>query len=207
MKRYNFIIFGDSITYGAWDHKLGGWVNRLRMVCENSDPDNRYNVFNLGISGQITSEILERFDRECIGRINLDQNNLIIIAIGINDAQVDHGNFKTTPDLFKENIQHLINKAKSYTSNILFVGLTKVDETNTCPRPTDKNKFYYNKHIEEYDTYIREICQLNAIDYLYVYDILERSDLSDGLHPNDIGHQKMSDIIKKKVDSILENML
>ena len=64
MNKYNFTIFGDSITYGAWDKQNGGWVNRLRLAYENSQPNDRFNFFNLGISGENILEVNERFDRE-----------------------------------------------------------------------------------------------------------------------------------------------
>lgn len=35
MKDIDILIFGDSITYGAWDSEKGGWVNRLRLTLEN----------------------------------------------------------------------------------------------------------------------------------------------------------------------------
>ena len=42
-------IFGDSITWGAYDPEQGGWATRLRNYFEKQDND--VDVYNLGISG------------------------------------------------------------------------------------------------------------------------------------------------------------
>ena len=37
------------------------------------------------------------------------------------------------------------------------------------------------------------------VDYLYIYDLLEVDELFDGLHPNNVGHQKICDKVKTKI--------
>ena len=37
------------------------------------------------------------------------------------------------------------------------------------------------------------------VDYLYIYDLLEIEELFDGLHPNNVGHQKICDKVKNKI--------
>ena len=55
------LVFGDSIAYGANDYELGGWVNRLRLDFDKKT-DYEIEVFNLGRSGEISEEVLNRFD-------------------------------------------------------------------------------------------------------------------------------------------------
>ena len=45
----------------------------------------------------------------------------------------------------------------------------------------------------------RIICTKNDVDYLYIYDLLEVEELFDGLHPNNVGHQKICDKVKTKI--------
>ena len=40
MKDINILVFGDSITYGAWDKEKSGWVNRLRLALEKAKRQN-----------------------------------------------------------------------------------------------------------------------------------------------------------------------
>lgn len=201
MKKYNILCFGDSITYGCWDKVNGGWVNRLRVAYDQSK--DRYMVFNLGISGQNVLEIDERFENECKGRITDDAKNIIVIAIGINDSQIRDQKEYVSKEVFKTTLTNLIHKAKRYTSTVLCLGLTQVDEAFTCPRPTNSTIYYHNQRIQEYDQIIKQTCVENEVNYLYMFDSFTINDLSDGLHPNEIGHQKMSIKIKEKIDKLI----
>ena len=199
MKDINILIFGDSITYGAWDKEKGGWVNRLRLALENDNSNNSYNVFNLGISGDVTEGIKNRFDNECKIRFAKEDNTIIIFSIGINDTQNIKDKYRVSLETFKNNIIALINSAKKYTDNILFIGLTKVDESKVTPLPWNKDKCYLNNKIIDFDKELKSICLENNVDYLYIYDLLEVDVLFDGLHPNNVGHQKICDKVKTKI--------
>lgn len=55
-------VFGDSITWGAWDIEKGGWVQRLRNFVESSSEE-YIEIYNLGVSGDNTEDLLEIFYR------------------------------------------------------------------------------------------------------------------------------------------------
>lgn len=86
----NLLIFGSSITWGAWD-KQGGWVQRLKSVCDNKASESNYDnytaVYCLGVSGDNTEDLLARFDTEVKARIDEEEKTLLLIEIGINDSQ------------------------------------------------------------------------------------------------------------------------
>ena len=48
-----------------------------------------------------------------------------------------------------------------------------------------------NNSLEEIDNILKDICEENIVKYIYMYDIVEKEELTDGLHPNSVGHQKM----------------
>jgi acyl-CoA thioesterase I len=183
-------IFGDSITWGASDNEFGGWVARLRNYFDN-DPDNEIDIYNLGISGDTTEDLLKRFDAECQARNRHPQT--IIFAIGTNDSQYIRK--KENPCIstlqFKENLEKLIEKAKKYSDKVIFVGLTRVDESKVMPTSWTGDKFYDNENIAEYDVIIEKICEKHKLSYISTLDLLKDSDLDDGLHPNSEGHKKM----------------
>lgn len=199
MRDINILVFGDSITYGAWDKEKGGWVNRLRLALENDDSNSYYTIFNLEISGDVTESIKNRFDNECKIRFNKNDNTIIIFSIGINDTQNVKDEDRVSLETFRNNIITLINSAKKYTDNILFIGLTKVDESKVTPLPWDKEKGYLNTKIINFDKELKNICLENNVDYLYIYELLEIEELFDGLHPNNVGHQKICDKVKTKI--------
>ena len=203
MNRYNILCFGDSITYGCWDKACGGWVTRLRTSYQSNQGKDQYIVYNLGISGQNVLEINERFDSECQPRMTETGKNIIVIAIGINDSQIRDQKEYVSKEVFKATLENLLKKAKTYTPTILCVGLTQVDEAFTCPRPNNPTIYYYNTRIKEYDELIHQTCIENNVHYLYMFDAFTINDLSDGLHPNEIGHQKMSTKIKEKLDTLI----
>jgi len=62
----NILIFGDSITWGAYDPEQGGWATRLRNYFEAKNHD--VDVYNLGISDDITSGLLNRVEAEVKSR-------------------------------------------------------------------------------------------------------------------------------------------
>lgn len=192
MNDIDVFIFGDSITYGVGDDEKCGWVNRFRLSLEK-DKQRDYNVFNLGISGDVTEGVKNRFDFEFNTRKDEENDKIIIFAIGVNDTQDINGNYRVTLEQFKDNILYLISNARKYVDNIVFIGLSKVDETKVVPLSWNKEKSYFNKKVIEFDNKLEEICGENNVRYLKMYDLLSVNDLSDGIHPNSIGHQKICD--------------
>ncbi len=64
---YGIICIGDSITFGRGGTGNKGWVFRLN---EHFSPNDYYNaVYNLGIPGNNSINLLERFDAECKARV------------------------------------------------------------------------------------------------------------------------------------------
>lgn len=206
MKFINIIVFGDSVSYGLADTELGGWVNRLRIYFDKHIEE-ILNVFNLSVPGETTEETLSRFEVECNARYDKDKITIIIFAVGINDTQDKDGRHRVSADKFSNNIRALINAAKKFTNNILFVGLTKVDESKVVPVFWSKNKSYFNNRIKRFDNLLESICNNEKVSYLKAYTMTTLKELSDGLHPNNIAHQKICDAVLKEVTAIINNYM
>ncbi len=183
-------IFGDSITWGAWDLKNGGWVSQLRRYFETNE-NYEVDVYNLGVSGDTTNDLLIRFNTECLARNRHPQT--IIFAIGINDSQYINAtdNPRTPIEKFQNNLVELINQAKNFSSQIIFIGLTKIDEAKTMPVPWSPEKFYSNNSVAKYNSVIKKISREYNLPFIDLLDLLEMNELEDGLHPNSDGHKKM----------------
>jgi lysophospholipase L1-like esterase len=207
---HRILIFGDSITYGAWD-KEGGWVARLRKYIDEkifADP-NYYNIIlNLGISGNNSTDILRRFEFELQQRIKEEGETVIIFAFGTNDAQLFNGKFRTEPEQFKENLQKFLEISRKYSDKIFFVGLFPVDESKTTPIPWHKEKFYKNENIKNNNEIIRNFCKQNKINFIEIFENFIDKDyktlLDDGVHPTTEGHKQMYEIIK---DFLIKNKI
>jgi len=184
----------------------GGWADQLKVFCmkrELENPEFDYSVYNLGISGDNTDDLLERFEFETKQRLHKEDEIIFIFAIGINDSCfVKSKNiFLTTENNFKKNIQKLIEIAKKYSSKIIFVGLTPVEENKTNPISWSiTGESYKNKYIKRYDNIIKFICEENKIYFVDIFDEFNKIDykrlLEDGLHPNSKGHQKMFEVVR-----------
>jgi len=195
----NILIFGDSITWGAYDPEQGGWATRLRNYFEAKDNDT--DVYNLGVSGDTTADLLNRIEIEVKSR----EPDLIIFAIGINDAQFIHSTngLHVSLDEFQQNLAKLLSVAKKFTDKVVFVGLTKVDESKTTPIPWNTDKSYTNENIERLDNAIKKFCEDKKLKFITMDSVVGNDDLIDGLHPNTKGHIKIFNRMKSEVESIL----
>lgn len=205
------LVFGSSITYGAWD-KNGGWIQRLREYIENglkSRPE--FLIYNLGVSGDVTDFVLERFDCEVKNRIeDCDCEVILIFEIGTNDSASMNGDNKNQGDLdkFRKNIQEIIKCARKYSSQIVFCGLTPVDDSKLDPVPWDTHISYKNEYIKRFDKIIKEVCEKEKVIFVDVFENFMEEDykrfLFDGLHPDSKGHEKIFKLIR---DSLIKNKI
>lgn len=208
------LCFGDSITYGNWDPK-GGWVGRLREYLdskslENYSGNDLYSTYytltyNLGIPGETSPGLLERFETELAMRYNPDELNIILIAVGINDSRFykSEDRHETDIDEFRQNIWDLEEIAKKYTNDVAFIGLTPVDESRTNPLSWEPDAIYKNEYIEKYDAVIKEFCTSRNIPFIDIFNGMKELEVSklleDGIHPNQEGHKVMEEIIRTAV--------
>lgn len=197
------LIFGDSITAGRGVAKDKTWVGRLVRVFDKKDKDN-FIIYNLGIPGESTAELLKRFKIECQSRTRRqcpDDSFIVIINIGLNDSKYINGNPKTPICTFRKNINKLIDIARRYTQKIIFIELMPVVDKKTP-------LLFSNKIIGIYNNFIREICNKKTILFLDTFKYLQRNRkklfCEDGIHLNRIGHQKVFEIIMKYLE--LKNM-
>lgn len=198
MNNTGICIFGDSITWGKWDLEKGGWANRLRIFIDekiNMPKLDYFETYNLGVSGDTTEDLLKRFEIEAAAR----EPKMIIFSIGVNDsAYLKSENKNRVPfDKLEVNIQKLTQLAKKFTEKVVFIGLSKVDENKTNPIPWRPDIYYTNENIKKYDDKLKNICIENSIPYLDTFNLLDKEELEDGLHPNSKGHEKTFQKIKE----------
>ena len=202
------LVFGDSITYGAWDLE-GGWVQRLRKYLDkiNLTTNSYYLIYNLGVSGDTTDDVLYRFKFESEQRLCKEEETIIIFAIGTNDCGYlkSKKSLKISKNKFKVNIKSLINCAKAISDKIIFLGLTPVDETKTNLLAWNKDVYCKNNYIKAYDQILKEMCK-PPLHFIEVYNNLGdyRGLLEDGDHPNSKGHDEIFKIVK---DYLVKNKL
>ena len=189
MKR--ICIFGDSITWAMGLPERVGWADLLRNYLE-AETDHYIELYSLGVERDTSAGLLRRIENESETR----QPDMIIILIGTNDSLqykidgklVDH----TNEDVFRNNLQSLIDKARKFTPEIFFIGLALGDDslTNPLPRSTT-GKRYTKARISAYDKIIKDVAGKNSLPFIDINNTLNNNDFIDGLHPNEIGHKKI----------------
>jgi len=198
----NICIFGASIIWGAYDPENGGWVTMLRNYYEEKGGRN---VYNLGISGDTTEDLLKRIETEAFVR----EPGMIIFGIGINDSQFlkKENRNQVFLEKFKSNLKELLSIGYKFTDKIIFIGLTNVDNSKVSIDSYADDHLYKSEFVEEYNNTLKEFCDAEKIPFLNVFDLLDKNDLEDGLHPNSQGHKKLfnkiRDFLEDKIGSAL----
>jgi len=182
---------------GFWDNE-GGWVQRLRRFLDAKsleNPDKYYfEVYNLGVSGNDSRQLLERFESE-VKRPNFGRksNYYLVPDWGptIYSTFNEEYRLRTPKEDFEQNILDLISKAKEYTDNIIFVGDPII--TIEGPIPWSKDKELSDSRLKNYTDTVRRKCNNNNIAYVDNRSEQTKEEwsekLEDGCHPNDRGHQ------------------
>lgn len=204
--------FGDSITYGENGLFVSGWVARLRLYIDNKaqeDPTFKGLVYNLGISGETTNGLVQRFLPETESRLRevreeKRRNNIFIFAFGSNDSVMipSKNIFRVDAENFKNNLTKSIIEAKQFSSKIFIFNILPVVEELTNARKRDKHRT--NDYIKEYNNKINEIVEeqnIVLIDVNKSYLGVEYKSLlcDDGLHPNDKGHELIFNLVVEKL--------
>lgn len=199
---HGILIFGDSITAGVGDKEHKGWAGRFTKWFEGQD---KYNfVYNLGIPGETTSKLLKRFETECSVRtkhIYDDDRFIVIFNIGINDAKIIGSGKQPQISLsqFKNNLLSLINLAKKYTKEVVFIGLTSVDESKDGLLG---DQHFFNENIRKYNIVIKEACKAERISFIDLFENWSANSSKDflsedGLHPNELGHKNIFELVRE----------
>ncbi len=197
------LVFGDSITYGAWDTR-GGWVGRLREFYDKT-PDDEYDIlfYNLGVSGDTTEHLLKRFEEELDCRLEPDEDNIVIIQIGKNDsALMNSKGKKSWVDIgrYEANLKRLYELAAKRTDKVLFVGLGTVQEDGAIYERYTPELTYLNEEFRRYDAALKRVAEETGAHYIPVAKKFGRYNpeevFNDGVHPNNKGHAILFRIVK-----------
>ena len=183
LERYTYnkesiVFLGDSIT----------------SRCDLNKYFPNYNVYNNGIAGNMTKDILDNMEN----RVFVYNPTKVFILIGTNDlvySGLDN-------DGIKNNIEEIINKIYEKNSN------TKIYLESIYPVNNSLNKEIVetrtNDNIKDLNNKIEKICNNNKCTYINMYDNLtdkngnmKRIYTVDGLHLNKIGYKVVASKLTK----------
>ncbi|MEK7063211.1 MAG: GDSL-type esterase/lipase family protein [Patescibacteria group bacterium] len=205
---HSIVVFGTSITRGSFDSVGGGWVSRLSAYVDARIPPERgtdiIEVYNLGISGDTSRGVRERFASELTPRADGAEYSrvTVLLEVGGNDALF---NTKTNthwvePAEYIANVEACVAEVKRRGFRIVLLGLHKPDEERTNPIPWDPECAYRWSDCKVYDDALQTIAAREQLLYIPQHDILGPEHLLDGDHPNAKGHQLIFERIKEYLE-------
>src|SRR5690242_5848882 len=195
------LIFGDSIAQGYYDTELGGWVNLLLLdVLKRKErhTDSPTELFNLAVSGDTTKRVAARLQQEVIVRKWADEPVMLVLAVGVNDTLLDNGKPLSSPEEYRQDLEKVYRLAKEVGDQLLFVGLTTVDEAETTPWKFNTGTHdltWRNERIAQFDATLKAFAKEKQAEYVPIFEEYTKRQargeqlLADGLHPNAVGHR------------------
>jgi lysophospholipase L1-like esterase len=204
---FKILVCGDSIAYGKRDAQW--WrVARLRKrvdhtynlgeTCQNAQ------VYNLSIPGETALRMQKRFRAEVEARVVHPDPGLkisVIFALGINDscaAPWIQGQ-QTPIDEFAQAMETMITHSRDAGHEVMVLWLTPIDETKIVSK-------WSNQQIGLYDTVLVEVAKKYSVRYIPLFELFQSAwlvtKMSDGLHPDEHGHQKIFEIVKESLQSL-----
>lgn len=185
LERYTYnkesiVFLGDSIT----------------SRCDLNKYFPNYNVYNSGIAGNMTKDILDNMEN----RVFVYNPTKVFILIGTNDlvySGLDN-------DGIKNNIEEIINKIYEKNSNIKIYIESIYPVNNSINKEIVETRT--NENIKDLNNKIEKICN-NKCTYINMYDNLtdkngnmKRIYTVDGLHLNKIGYKVITNKLIKYLD-------
>lgn len=195
-KRVAFL--GASISEGFSDFESGGFVALFKKWLQQIHQHSY--VYNLGISGENSTQILKRAIPELMPR----RPELVVVQICSNDFarfESKEEDPKVSLVQMEDNFYTLISQIQ-LSSQVICLGPPPVDESKTSP-VSWKNVYFFNHDVERYNQKAIEICQSLGVDFIDLYSQWREQNyqslLADGLHPNSQGHQYIFERLKEVV--------
>jgi lysophospholipase L1-like esterase len=189
-KDIRLCFIGDSFITGVGDQAYLGWTGRL---C-NAAADRGYPVtyYNLGIRGDTSSNIEQRWLQEVTLRLPTGCSRGVVFSFGMNDTALEHG--KPVMPLASSMIstRRILNTAK-LRYPVLMIGPPPIAEAER------------NQAIQELSAQYALLCDELGVPYLDTFTPLSASagwqaavaEGGDGAHPNASGYAEWARLVWK----------
>jgi len=201
----SIICFGDSITRGESDADYGGWADRIktRLIKQFVETaKDRVSVFNLGISGETTDGLMQRFQPELITRLADDNKNTVLFGYGANDLANQDGNALVSIGSYADNLSHCIEFTLEKGASVVLINVTPI-AAHLDGIPNVNNRIRNDETICRYNQALLALSVKYNVDLIDVYTPFnERKEAyltADGLHPNSAGHELLYQVISRSL--------
>ena len=165
-KPITITFLGDSLTAGYQLKESAAFPQQFENIVSSEN----IRILNRGVSGDTTYSLLNRLE------FSLQPTpDVVFLAIGANDG------LRGMPiDSMKENINLIIKHCKNNQIDVILAGITLPDN-------------YSEDYISDFENTFNEIAKKEAIPFMpfLLKDVaaIPTLNLTDGIHPNKLGHQ------------------
>jgi lysophospholipase L1-like esterase len=179
---------GDSFVNGTCDLAYLGWTGRL---CLNlAEQGLRVTHYNLGIRGDTSADIVQRWEIETARRLKKGYDNRVVFSFGTNDTTLENGQRRLE---LTDSLRH--------TKQILSVAQHKYPVFMIGPPPILEAE--QNNRTKILSDYVGELCLDLKVPYLDIFTPLSQSIVwleavqsGDGVHPGADGYRAIAHLIQ-----------
>jgi lysophospholipase L1-like esterase len=197
----SIICFGDSITRGESDAVYGGWADRIktRLIKHFVETGkDKISLFNMGISGETTNGLIQRFQHEFITRQAVDEQDTVLFGYGANDLAKQDGRYLVDIDTYIDNLSSCIEFSLDKGANVVLINITPIsEELNGIPNVN--NRIRNDETICRYNEVLLALSVKYNVGFIDVHTSFNENKeaylTADGLHPNNLGHELLYKVI------------
>ncbi|GCF12026.1 GDSL-type esterase/lipase family protein [Dictyobacter arantiisoli] len=189
MKHMRICFVGDSFVNGTGDPTALGWAGRLCVAAQRQGHEITY--YNLGIRGQTSRQIAQRWQAEVVARLPKDSDGRIVFSFGANDIILEEGEVRVPFAESLQNTRHILTTAQQLFPTIM-VG----------PPPLLEDDL--NQRLATLSQQFGAVCEAVEVPYLEVFPSLQHSQTwkeevaaNDGAHPRTAGYDLLARLVQE----------
>ena len=211
MKKIKILFQGDSITDAGRDranvHNLGGGYPKYAAeLIRAAYPEIEFEFFNLGISGNRTSQLFDRLYTDAIAL----EPDIVSVLIGVNDVWHRHGANKiaTTDEQIELNYKCILDRLKNETNAKILM---------LQPFTEGEDQAHMRADVEKIKVIIDDLARKYADAYIKTDDLMHADEhygephyfTKDGVHPIAAGAEFIArhylEAVKPLIDEVISN--
>ncbi len=181
-------FIGDSFVNGTGDPEALGWVGRVCAAVQASGRPITF--YNLGIRGNTTAQILQRWRTEVEARLAPGSKSCFVFSFGANDVTFSNQARRLSHAESLDHARHLLTTAQAL-GPVLMVGSPPIaDDTEA------------NQRLSLLCNDLSNVCEELAIPFVHTLQRLlststwmEEAIAHDGAHPGAAGYQALADLL------------